>query len=206
MAPLLRFHVWNKFSDRIKKNKIKFSNFKTWFDGFSRDRNFQHKSIETSKNATSDPVVPAAMSLTFHCHLPPRRIFLIIRFPNLESSAWGIKFSSGPVEQTGTVGVCFHLLLEDNPIPLMGADCTHHIISTQLIWQCSAGTLHATGRRTDFLKFDLRQFHVSLNFKFKLNLTEYSIVSQKHNLFNTGMKVKFYACDTCLRNRRNRKE
>ena len=103
---------------------------------------------------------------------PQGGFFLIIRFPNLESSAWGTKFSSGPVEQTGTVGICLHLLLADNPIPLMGADCTHHIVSTQLIWQCSAGPLLATGRRTDFLKFDLRQFHVSLNFKFKLNLTE----------------------------------
>ena len=51
---------------------------------------------------------------------PQGGFFLIIRFPNLESSAWGTKFSSGPVEQTGIVGICLHLLLEDKPIPLMG--------------------------------------------------------------------------------------
>ena len=130
---------------------------------------------------------------------PQGGFFLIIRFPNLESSAWGIKFSSGPVEQTGTVGVCFHLLLEDNPIPLMGADCTHHIVSTNWFDNVPPGLYL---RRADGQIFSSSTC-VNFTSRWTSNL---NWISQKHNLFNTGMKVKFYASDTCLRNRRNRKE
>ena len=82
-------------------------------NGFSRDRNFKKIRLQTQ-------LCLRQWVWLFIVICPQGGFFLIIRFPNLESSAWGTKFSSGPVEQTGIVGICLHLLLEDNPIPLMG--------------------------------------------------------------------------------------
>ena len=94
----------------------------------------EFQEIEISKKCDFRPSCACGNESDFSLSSAPKAdFFLIIRFPNLESSALGTKFSSGPVEQTGTVGLCFHLLLVDNPMPLMGADCTHHKELTQLI-------------------------------------------------------------------------